>query len=200
MLYINAGAGIYVDDSYYVNGAVVANNTLIVQKPGSCSYCKVDVFCYSNSTSSDVGYFTLSNGARHYSMRGSYDYVVVRQNPSGVRIYSYTTRTPDIWGIFTCELPDSEGNTVETSIGIYSSMPGMSISHKVNVTSLKDSLFQLQTKTFLLHDLPYFIPIIYIIYVVITCITIMKVHHLCTVASTLTGAATTAVNWALSNV
>ena len=46
-----------------------------------------------------------------------------KQN-SGVRLYFYSHyNTPDIWGIFTCQIPDSEGNNVETSIGIYSSKP-----------------------------------------------------------------------------
>ena len=119
------GAGIYVDDSYYVNRLAVNNNSLIVQKPNYCRYCKIDVFCYSNSTSSSVGYYEFPNNGRVYSDNSYYRYTVSRTNPSGIRIYSYYRYEPDIWGIFTCELPDSEGNTVETSIGIYSSMPSM---------------------------------------------------------------------------
>ena len=101
----------------------VANNSLIVQKSSSCSYCKVDVFCYSNSTSSNTGYYIFPNADRISSDSRRYDYTVDQRSYSGVRIRSYSSRTPDIWGIFTCEIPDSEGNTVETSIGIYSSMP-----------------------------------------------------------------------------
>ena len=120
-----AGAGIYVDDSYHVNNLAVNNNSLIVQKPNSCYYCKIDIYCYSNSTSSSVGYYKFPTNQRVDSDGRHYDYTIGRINPSGIRIRSYSTRTPDVWGIFTCELPDSEGNTVETSIGIYSSMPSI---------------------------------------------------------------------------
>ena len=120
---LHTGVGFYVDDSYYLNNMAVANNSLIVQKSSSCSYCKVDVYCYSNSTSTSAGYYIFPNDVRQYSISDYYDYIVDRQSYSGIRIINYASNTPDIWGIFTCELPDSVGNTVETSIGIYSSMP-----------------------------------------------------------------------------
>ena len=99
----------------------VTNNSLIVQR-SRCYYCKVNVYCYSNSTSVNTGYYIFPNGGRISDSR-YYDYTVDQRSYSGVRIRSYRYDTPDIWGIFTCEIPDSEGNTVETSIGIYSSMP-----------------------------------------------------------------------------
>ena len=119
------GAGIYVSNSHHVNQLPVSNNSLIVQKPNSCYYCKIDVYCYSNSTSSSVGYYKFPNNQRIYSNNDYYDYTIGRITSSGIRIRSYRYDTPDIWGIFTCELPDSEGNTVEASIGIYSSMPSI---------------------------------------------------------------------------
>ena len=116
------GAGFYVSSSYYLNNVAVTNNSLIVQK-SSCYYCRVAVYCYSNSTSSTTGYYIFPNGHRRSSDSRHYDYTVDQQSYSGVRIRSYRHDTPNIWGIFTCEIPDSDGNTVETSIGIYSSMP-----------------------------------------------------------------------------
>ena len=122
-LIIKTGAGFYVASSYYLNNVAVTNNSLIVQK-SSCYYCsRVEVYCYSNSTSANTGYYIFPNADRISSDSRHYDYTVDQQTYSGVRIRSYSSRTPYIWGIFTCEIPDSEGNTVETSIGIYSSMP-----------------------------------------------------------------------------
>ena len=121
------GAGIYVSSSYYVNRLAVSNNSLIVPKPTTCYDCKVNVYCYSNSTSSSVGYYKFPNNQRRYSDNNYYDFKVGRINPSGIRIRSYGYGAPDIWGIFTCELPDSEGNTVETSIGIYPSRQSMCV-------------------------------------------------------------------------
>ena len=101
-------------------------------KSYTCSYCRITLDCYSNSTLTSVGYFLFSNGARLYSNSRYYDYNIYRLTNSGVRLRSYSTSGPDIFGIFTCELPDSEGNTVETSIGIYSSTPSEFLKHESN--------------------------------------------------------------------
>ena len=125
---MHEGAGIYVHHSQYFasTSGAVANNSLIVLKPYTCSYCRIYLDCYSNSTLQSVGYFLFSNGARLHSNTDYYDYNINRLTNSGIRLRSYSTSTPDLFGIFTCELPDSEGNTVETSIGIYSSTPSES--------------------------------------------------------------------------
>ena len=115
----------YVRYSNHINQLPVGNNSLILQKTSRCRYCKIEVYCYSNSTSSSVGYYKFPNNQRIYSNNDYYDYTIDRITPSGIRIRNYYYETPDIWGIFTCELPDSEGNTVDTSIGIYSSMPSI---------------------------------------------------------------------------
>ena len=120
---MNAGIGIYVQYSQYINGMAVKKNSLIVQKQSSCRYCKVDIYCFSNSSSQSVGYYLFPNGGRVYSDSDYYDYTIQRTGYGGVRMRSYRTSTPDIWGMFTCILPDSVGNTLETNIGIYSSMP-----------------------------------------------------------------------------
>ena len=130
LFFLNTGAGFYVDDSYYLNNVAVANNSLIVPKQSSCYYdyynynCRtVNVYCYSNSSLSNVGYYVFPNHVRQYSTSDYYDYQVNRQAYSAIHIGNIVSSSPDIWGIFTCEMPDSEGSTVKTSIGIYSSMP-----------------------------------------------------------------------------
>ena len=112
---IFTGAGLYVD-SY--NDYTAPNNSLITK-----SYSRqVTVHCYSNSTSTNIGYYIFPDGISKYSTFDYLDYRVNRET-SGVYIQAERYNTPDIWGIFTCEIPDSDGNIVETSIGIYSSTP-----------------------------------------------------------------------------
>ena len=129
------GSGLYIQSSVYVNQQAVLNNSLVVPRSRSCGYyCSetvLDLYCYSNSTSSSVGYYMYPDGNR-YSSSDSYRYTVVQQSYSSIRLYGTTSRhySLGIWGIFTCELPDAEGNTVETSIGIYSSQPSELISNQ----------------------------------------------------------------------
>lgn len=88
--------------------------------------CKIDLHCYSNSSSSSVGYIYFPNGRRYSSSYTYYYYMVVsRVSPSGILTYNYRHYDPDYWGIYTCQIPDSNGRTLETNIGIYSSMPSM---------------------------------------------------------------------------
>ena len=112
-----------MDDSRYMNHIALANNSMIVSKQTGCHYCDVDIYCYSNATSSNVGYFIFPNGGRVYSDNSHYRYTIRRQSYSGIRLHNYYYHTPSMFGIFICELPDMEENTLEASIGIYSSMP-----------------------------------------------------------------------------
>ena len=125
MFIMNIGAGLYVHHSYYYDSTstAVANNSLILRKTRTCYYCKVDIVCHSNSTSQTVGFYIYPNGARIYSNGNYYNYTAYRTGYSGIRLRNYRYDTPIYYGIFTCELPDSEGNTLHTSIGIYTSMP-----------------------------------------------------------------------------
>ena len=138
---LNVGAGIYVANSYYIANTPIANNTMIVGGSCSSSSCNYVVYCFSNSTSSNVGYYVFPDGTRKNS-NNYYDHHISRESVSGIRIYSnayyshyYGGRNiPRMWGIFTCELPDSEGHTVETSIGIYSSRPSVYLMHDYVIT------------------------------------------------------------------
>lgn len=99
------------------------NNSFIVQKSRSCYYCKVDVYCHCDATLEDVGVYVFPNGREIYSSSNYYYYYVRREGYSGIRIRNYHTYTPSSWGIFTCKMPDSEGNMIENSIGVYHTMP-----------------------------------------------------------------------------
>ena len=121
---MTTGIGMYVEHSRYITGKAVKNNSLIVDQ--SCGrFCKIDVQCHSNSTSQSVGYYLFPNGNTVYSDSDHYDYYIDRYGYGGVRIRDSYGRSPDIWGIFICKIPDSNGNILEASIGIYSSMPSV---------------------------------------------------------------------------
>ena len=117
----------YIEDSRYHESMAVTNNSLIVSNSYKCHECEVNVYCYSNTTSSNVGYVIFPNGGRVYNDRDYHDISVYRVNPSGMHFYNYRSYTIDYSGIYTCELPDTEGNTLEASVGIYESTPSMII-------------------------------------------------------------------------
>ena len=104
---MNAGIGMYVQYSEYINGMAVKNNSLIVQKQSSCRYCKVDIYCYSNSSSQNVGYYLFPNGGTVYSDSNHYYYYVHRTGYSGLRMRNYHDYTPSMkhagnkyWNLF----------------------------------------------------------------------------------------------------
>ena len=104
----------------------MANNSLIVANLYNCGSCSgdVDVYCYSNSTLSNVGFVISENGKRLYYNTTYYSVSTFTVHPSGIQIIiSKSTRRYS--GIYTCVLPDSEGNTLEASIDIFESLPSM---------------------------------------------------------------------------
>lgn len=121
----HAGAGMYVGSSYYFDSKPVANNTLIVKKSYSCNYCEIAFYCYSNSSSSSVGHVRFPTNTLLSDYREWNHWNIGRQSPSGILVRNYRYYDPYYWGIFTCEIPDSNGITLEVSIGAYSSMPSM---------------------------------------------------------------------------
>ena len=124
-LILYAGAGVYVVNSDSHKYTAVPNNALIV-RDSSCSYsCQVDFYCYSNSSSSSVGYIIFPNGGQVYNDYDYYDMSVSRVSPAGIRAHNYHNYNPDYWGIYTCQIPDSLGRNIVRNIGIYSSMPSM---------------------------------------------------------------------------
>ena len=120
--------------SRYLNNIHVANNSMISLKTESYYYyiTKFSFYCYSNSSTSSVGYLRYPNGNAYYSNQQYYVYVN-RVSPSGIKAYcsNRNNYNPNYYGIYTCELPDAEGNTIFTAIGIYSSnsLPTLNIGY-----------------------------------------------------------------------
>ena len=109
----------------------MANNSLIVANLYDCGSCSgdIDVYCYSNSTLSNVGHVINRYGKKlkNNTTINSVSAFRFRVNPSGIliKISNESDSHPYYYGIYTCELPESEGNTLEASIGIYESLPCM---------------------------------------------------------------------------
>ena len=118
-LIFSTGSGIYVERSRYIRNQAVTNNSLIVRGTSSSYY--LNAHCYSNSTMGRTAYFRFPDGSLRSSDSDHYDYSISQLSYTGVQIYRRSRE--DIFGIFTCKVPDSRGITVETSIGIYASMP-----------------------------------------------------------------------------
>ena len=129
MMYISyTGGGIFVNRSKDINNKAVANNSVIILKPYPCPYCRVDFYCYSNSSDTDNAFIIFPNNGRYY--RNRYNTEVSKlNNPSRIRLRNYANNAPTYEGIYTCQLPDSNGNILNINIGYYADDPRMFILH-----------------------------------------------------------------------
>ena len=131
MMYISyTGGGIFVYHSKDINNKAVANNSVIIVKPNSCRNCRVDFYCYSNSSDANNAYIFSPNNRRFYSRSRVYNMEVSRIiNPSGIRLRNYMYNAPSLEGIYTCQLRDSNDNILYINIGYYTDDPRMFILH-----------------------------------------------------------------------
>ena len=114
------GAGIYADlQTHKINPRPIANNGLIVSASNG-----IGLYCVSNSSQSGVGTIITSNGE---TLHIGYDAGLWRvQNPGnrpGVlhvqnRIESMIITASD-QGIYTCTIPDDNGNEFIFNVGLY---------------------------------------------------------------------------------
>ena len=116
-----AGGGIFVEGSQYINSKPGANNTALRFKTSSCYYCQVNVYCYSSATSAIVS-VVLPDGNEQFTGRYS-TYIIEQVSPSGLHFKNSRYYNPP-QGIYTCRMPDSDGNTLEMSFGLYYSNIG----------------------------------------------------------------------------
>ena len=86
------------------------------------SYRRIFFYCYSNSSSSSVGHLRFPRNGYTYYSGSPYNVYIDRVNPSGIQVYVNRYSSPSYYGIYTCELPDAEGNIIYTAIGIYDSL------------------------------------------------------------------------------
>ena len=111
-------------------GITPANNSFIVHDPSWCSSCLTEWYCFSNSTESGVGEVVFPDGNVYSNVTGfNGDFTVERLDFSVLHIemlnLSSIPGLNQYEGVFTCKLPDSFGNILETSIGLYTGLVGM---------------------------------------------------------------------------
>ena len=121
-IYVHLGVGIYIVDSKYISSSAVPNNSIVV--PKSSGSRRLDFYCYSEA-SSGTAYIKFPNGNKEDSS-ARYNDVVVEQisGTVGVHAYTYKTYNPQLYGVYTCEIPDSTGALLHFSIVIYYTLPG----------------------------------------------------------------------------
>ena len=122
---ISAGAGIYAGfaATQYVDQPI-ANNGLIIALDSGSESLWFD--CVSNSSQSGVGVITgrdgttLTHGA---ALAGSGTWTVVHpfSRPGVLRIRAYSVLTAGDQGIYTCTIPDDNGNIFSINVGLYPS-------------------------------------------------------------------------------
>ena len=113
----------FVTHSKHLNNKALANNSVVILEPSACQYCRLVFYCYSNSSNTNKGYIIFPNDQQYYDNSSIYDVEIRRLIPSGIRFRNYISLTPHIDGIYTCQLPDSNGNILNISIAYYSSDP-----------------------------------------------------------------------------
>ena len=105
----------HVAESYDKEDTILSNNSAILYHPPSCSDCLVEFYCISNSTLSGIGDLVLPDGS------------IVHTDSSGLSVerlpfstlHIQVSNSQAVTGLYTCRLPDSNGNSLETTIGLY---------------------------------------------------------------------------------
>ena len=73
---------------------------------------------------------------------------IYRVNPSGIRFQNYASRAPSFEGVYTCRLPDSNGNTLDINIAYYRTYP----SKYIYINSILNIIIKtLYTFSFYIH-------------------------------------------------
>ena len=112
-----SGAGIYaiVSDTEVSSGPI-PNNGLIVS--GSD---ELKLECVSNSSQSGVGTITILNGTilTPDVTTSVWNLTNPSSRPGVIRFQNLTSFTSSDQGIFTCTIPDDNGNQISFNVGLY---------------------------------------------------------------------------------
>ena len=119
-----AGYGLYIDDSEYISGVAVPNNSIAVPKSASCSNCKLDVYCCSDTTAGTMG-FVFPDGVLKETAGDYYNMAVVQDSGAArVRMHNYFTDHPQLTGLYCCRIVEPDGEARTASVAVYTSLPG----------------------------------------------------------------------------
>ena len=118
---IITGAVMFSVQSKNYKNQLIANNSFIVHNdPYSCSSddCFTEIYCYTNSSLMSAGEIIFPDG-NVYNYSG---YVMTTMVEFlGSAIHLVVSNADSSEGIFTFVIPDSNGNMVHLSFGLYSS-------------------------------------------------------------------------------
>lgn len=131
------GTGIYIEESEYISGHGVPDNSFIVAKSTSCTNCRLDIYCCSEA-SSGTAYIEFPDSVRKESS-DDYNNIVVEQlsDTAGVRVYNYQTYLPQLYGVYTCHAPSLQGEITATSVAVYGNdLPGNSFDARTSITEM----------------------------------------------------------------
>ena len=106
----------YVTTSYLQTGAI-SNNSIASYRSGY--YCRsvLQLYCYSDVALQNVGFVTAYDGYTYST--GSHNYMTVAwQNPAGLYLH-YQTCSHLPSGVYTCTLPNSDGEPTDFSVAIF---------------------------------------------------------------------------------
>lgn len=113
--------------SHNITNSAVCNNSIVVPKSQTGTDRKLDFYCYSE-VCSGTAYIQFSNGNK-IDNSARYNDVVVEQvsGAAVVPAYTYKTNSPQLYGVYTCEVPDSTGSLLHFSIVVYYTLPGVQL-------------------------------------------------------------------------
>ena len=105
----------HVAESYDKEDTILSNNSAILHHPPSCYDCLVEFYCISNSTLSGIGDLVIPDGSIHHTDSSG---LSVERLPFST-LHIQVSNSLAVTGLYTCRLPDSNGNSLETTIGLY---------------------------------------------------------------------------------
>ena len=118
-----AGMGLYIDDSEYLSGVGVANNSIVVPRSSSCTNCKLDIYCCTDRAGLQME-FVFPDGIRKTTTNDYYNMEVEQLTGTArVRAFNHLSYYPQIYGLYCCNVGSP---ALTSSVAVYSSLPGNS--------------------------------------------------------------------------
>jgi hypothetical protein len=115
------GMGLYIDDSEYISGAAVANNSIVVPRSSSCTNCKLDIYCCTDRAGLQME-FVFPDGIRKTTTNDYYNMEVERLTSTAkIRAFNHLSYYPQLYGLYCCNVGSP---ALTSSVAVYSSLPG----------------------------------------------------------------------------
>lgn len=116
-----AGHGLYIDDSEYISGVGVANNSIVVPRSSSCTNCKLDIYCCSDRAV-PTREIVFPDGVAKRTASDYYNMEVQQLSSTArVRAFNHLSYYPQLYGLYSCRVGSP---ALTSSVAVYSSLPG----------------------------------------------------------------------------